>query len=82
MKTLNMADAKTLFNAGSLYRWQIERHPLADGWIVLFGVGVKCDWHWHTHVDARKGEERLFKTVDGAVSAVKEAGFKVVKLGM
>lgn len=71
-----MSVAKHEFEIGYLKSFSIDRHPLSDGWWVMLGSsgarGFLCD--------ARTKEPRLFKSLDGAVSAVESIGFKVSTL--
>ena len=77
--TMNIA--KRDFMMGYLKRFQIVRvPPLTAGrdgcWHVQLGQGES---HGYL-VDARSKEPRLFKTLDAAVKASEEIGFKVITL--
>lgn len=69
-----MALAKRDFEAGHLNVFRIERSPLGHGWQIHLGAGMS------PLVDARKNEPRTFKTLDAAVAALEEIGFKVDSL--
>lgn len=73
-----MAVAKHDFEIGYLDRYAIERSPMGDGWMLDLGSGNSRGWL----VDARSKEPRVFKSLDGAVSALEQIGFKVLLLGV
>jgi hypothetical protein len=71
---ISTPQAKRDFETGYLTTWHIERSPMADTWQVWFGSGNGAGWL----VSQRdKVNPRQFKTIDSAVSAVVEVGFKV-----
>jgi len=74
-----MADAKRDFRLGFLDIYYLERNVLAPGWRIQL-VPARSS-NSHPLVDARSKEWRLFKTLDAAVAALEEIGFKVVSLG-
>lgn len=78
MNTLNMADAKKLFENNALSKWRIDKDALSEGWVLL----IETKQGWATHTDARKNAVRVFKTIDGAVGAIREIGFQVLSLRM
>lgn len=71
-----MADAKRDFGRGYLKSFGIERYTLQMGWAVYLMDGEAVGYL----VDARTKKDRLFKTLDAAVSAVESIGFKVDRL--
>lgn len=77
MSCHTMAQAKRDFTIGYLTRWHIERVPMGGGWRVELGTGNGRGWL----ADARTKEPRVFKSLDGAVSAVEQIGFEVNFLG-
>lgn len=74
-----MADAKRDFKMGYLAQYVIDRNVLSPGWRVK--IGPERNQVLHPLVDARTKHWRLFKTLDAAVSALEEIGFKVNVLG-
>jgi len=74
-----MADAKRDFKMGYLAQYLIERNILSPGWWVK--IGPERNKVLHPLVDARTKQWRLFKSLDAAVSALEEIGFKVNVLG-
>ena len=77
MATWTMEQAKRDFRIGYLEGFHIERAPMEDGWQVhLHGGSARGPL-----VDARKKTPRLFKSLDSAVLAVEQIGFKVESLG-
>jgi hypothetical protein len=70
-----LALAKHDFETGALRHFSIARVPLSSYWCVQLG-GAPLGFL----VDARSKERRLFKTVDAAVAAVEQIGFKVFDL--
>jgi hypothetical protein len=68
-----MADAKRYRSAGFLTGWRIEADPAGEGWrIQLLSLGERSHL-----VDARQQAPRVFVSLDGAVSALKQIGFSV-----
>jgi len=72
-----MAQAKRDFQIGYLTDFQIQRAAMLSGWWVSLKGGTN---RGHL-VDARAKEPRLFKTLDAAVIALEQIGFKVEGLG-
>lgn len=69
-----MVQAKRDFAIGYLTEWRIEAAPMASrSWNVLLRAGTNRG----PLVDARTKQARVFKTLDAAVSAITEVGFKV-----
>lgn len=73
MADWTMLQAKRDFELGYLVGWQIERVSLGEGWHVALR-GVKNRGHL---IDVRSRTPRTFKTLDAAVSALTQAGFRV-----
>lgn len=72
--SITTTQAKRDFDLGYLTVWHIEKSPMADTWQVWLGSGNGAGWL----VSQRdKLNPRQFKTIDSAVSAVVEVGFKV-----
>jgi hypothetical protein len=66
--------AKREFELGYLTTWHIEKAPMAPTWQVWLGSGMSAGWL----VSQRdKANPRQFKTLESAVSAIEEVGFKV-----
>ena len=72
-----MAQAKRDFQLGYLTAYQVKRWDLASGgcpgWFVWLGQGNAAGWL----VDARSHDPRQFKTLDAAIQALEQIGFKV-----
>lgn len=73
--TWTMSEAKRDFSIGYLTDFSIVAAPFG-GWNVLLSGGSRRA----VLVDAREGESRIFKTVDAAVSALGQIGFRVESL--
>lgn len=77
MSTLTVAQAKRDYGIGYLTQYEIKRWDLTTGgrggWFVWLGKGNGAGWL----VDARHKEPRQFRTLDAAVAAVEEIGFRV-----
>jgi hypothetical protein len=70
--------AKRDFEIGYLNTFHLEKAPMADTWQVWLGAGNGAGWL----VSQRdKVNPRQFKTIDAAISAIEEIGFKVEYLG-
>lgn len=70
--------AKRDFEIGYLTTFHLEKAPMAETWQVFLGSGNGAGWL----VSQRdKTNPRQFKTIDAAVSALEEIGFKVEFLG-
>jgi len=71
--------AKRDFEIGYLNTFHIEKTPMAETWQVWLGSGNGAGWL----VSQRdKTNPRQFKTLDAAVAALEEIGFKVHYLGL
>jgi hypothetical protein len=71
--------AKRDFEIGYLNTFHLEKTPMAETWQVWLGAGNGAGWL----VSQRdKTNPRQFKTIDAAVSALEEIGFKVHYLGL
>ena len=68
-----MAQAKRDHRVGYLTRWRIEKTPEGVGWRVELGAGNGRGWL----ADARSKEPRVFRSLDGAVSALEQIGFEI-----
>lgn len=77
MATYSMAQAKRAFEMGYLRLVEVKRWDLTTGgrggWFVWLGRGNAAGWL----VDARDKEPRMFKSLDAAVSALEQVGFRV-----
>lgn len=69
--------AKRDFSIGYLETFHIERAPMVHGWHVMLKGGTNRG----PLVDAREKKPRVFKTLDAAVVALEQVGFKVESLG-
>jgi len=69
-----MAQAKRDFSIGLLTDFHIQRVVMGSGWCVWLGG---AGYHRGPLVDARSNKLREFKTLDAAVSALEQIGFKV-----
>lgn len=70
---LTMAQAKKDFERGLLLSARLEFLDIAGVWVVVFvGVG-----HEGYLIDARFKIQRMFRTLDSAVSALRSVGFQV-----
>jgi hypothetical protein len=70
--------AKRDFEIGYLNTFHLEKTPMAETWQVFLGSGNGAGWL----VSQRdKTNPRQFKTIDAAVSALEDIGFKVEFLG-
>lgn len=79
MPTYTTAQAKRDFSIGYLTDYHIQRFPMSTDWTIYFKISGNGSGYL---VDARKKEPRHFKTLDAAVSALEEVGFKVEGLFM
>ena len=71
--------AKRDFDIGYLNTFHLEKTPMFEMWQVWLGTGNGAGWL----VSQRdKTNPRQFKTIDAAVSALEEIGFKVHYLGL
>jgi len=72
-----MAQAKRDFDLGYLDRFELKRWDLTTGkrggWFIWLGRGNVASWL----IDARDHEARQFKSLDSAVAALEQIGFKV-----
>lgn len=80
MASYTMAQAKRDFEIGYLTAYEVKRWDLVtagrSGWFIWLGRGNSAGWL----VDARDREARQFKTLDAAVQALEQIGFKVESL--
>lgn len=76
---ITTTQAKHEFEIAYLNTFHIEKSPMSDTWQVWLGSGNGAGWL----VSQRdKTNPRQFKTIDAAVSALEEIGFKVIYLGL
>lgn len=68
--------AKRDFSIGYLESFYIERALLSLGWHVMLKGGTNRG----PLVDAREKKARLFKSLDAAIAALEQIGFKVETL--
>ena len=72
-----MAQAKRDYSVGYLTEYQIKRWgDFGTGWFVWLGRGNAAGWL----EEARQHEPRQFRTLDAAVQALEQIGFKVESL--
>jgi hypothetical protein len=76
MFSWTMAEAKRDFKMGHLKGFTLEREVMGDGWYLTLkhggGVGPL--------VDAREKQPRMFRSLDAAIAAAEQVGFRVVAL--
>lgn len=76
---LTVANAKRDFSIGYLRSFSILRDPLSSGWNVdIEDINGRRSFL----VDARSKTARVFKTLDAAVSALEDIGFKISSLSI
>ena len=73
MIKVTTAQAKRDHSIGFLTYFRIERAPLNTGWLIVLGEGLSEGFL----VDAARKEQRVFKSLDGAVSALEDIGFNI-----
>ena len=71
-----MAQAKRDFDSGYMESFQIVRENIGYDWNVLLKAGTNRG----PLVDARTKTARCFKSLDGAIAALEQIGFKVEAL--
>ncbi|MDP1679082.1 MAG: hypothetical protein Q8L02_02995 [Candidatus Nitrotoga sp.] len=76
MRQVTTAQAKRDHSIGFLTYFRIERAPLNTGWLIVLGEGLAQGFL----VDAARKEQRVFKSLDGAVSALQDIGFTIEAL--
>jgi len=76
METITMATAKRDFQIGYATGFYLVRVPMSTGWMVV----VKAGSAERVLVDARSKQAREFRTLDAAISAVEDIGFRVIEL--
>ncbi|MDE1335393.1 plasmid replication protein RepB [Vibrio aestuarianus] len=64
---MQIKDLKMLFDAGSLKKAQIVLAPMGSGYILLLDNHV---------LQAQRGGDRLFKSLDAAAESAARIGFK------
>ncbi|MBY7814406.1 plasmid replication protein RepB [Vibrio fluvialis] len=68
---MQIKDLRLLFDAGSLKKAQIVRAPMGTGYILLIDKHI---------VQAQRGGDRLFKSIDAAVESAHNIGFRKVEV--
>jgi dTDP-4-dehydrorhamnose 3,5-epimerase-like enzyme len=76
MADWTMAQAKRDFEIGYLTGFHFEREPMGTAWNVRLSGGSARG----CLVDDRDKSPRAFKSLDSALSAVEQIGFKVIAL--
>ncbi|MDP1595172.1 MAG: hypothetical protein Q8L80_13135 [Gallionella sp.] len=76
MRKVTTAQAKRDHSIGFLTYFRLERAPLKSGWLIVLGEGLAEGFL----VDAARKEHRVFKSLDGAVSALEDIGFTIEAL--
>lgn len=71
--SFTMAQAKRDFHSGHMETFHIQRVVLSSGWSIWLKAGTIRG----PLLAARGNEAREFKTLDAAVAAVEQIGFKV-----
>lgn len=69
--------AKNDFEIGQLSAFAIEKSPMDAGWVVLISGKTRGGY---LSTARNPKEPRVFKTIDGAVIALEEIGFRVTRL--
>lgn len=72
-----LGQAKRDFDCGYLTKFRLERAVLGEGWQIWLGEGNASCWL----SDSRTKQPRTFKSLDSAVSALEQIGFKILILG-
>ena len=67
---------KTLFDAGSLKSAIVSDAVFSEGYILIF-VGKNGDRHV---IEKQRGGERIFKTLQGALSTAYGIGFRNIEV--
>lgn len=73
LNQFTMAEAKRDLSIGYMTKFSIQKAVMGDGWEVHLIAGTNNG----PLVDARSRTARQFKTLDAAIKAVEEIGFKV-----
>ncbi|WP_281870244.1 hypothetical protein [Vibrio nigripulchritudo] len=68
---MQIKDLKLLFDAGSLKKAVVCQSPMGKGYLLM------CDKHV---MQAQRGGERVFKTIDAAVESASKVGFASVEV--
>lgn len=77
---MQLAEAKTLFDAGVLVRAVVVRVPMSSGWhLELFRKGGNKTGDG---IERQRGGFRVFTTIDAAVSAAESIGFRHVDIDL
>lgn len=79
MADWTMQQAKQDFRRGLFRSCHVERLPLDGGWTVVLVSTLPLDSSGGL-LDARKGERRLFRSLDAAVRTLEQVGFKCDRL--
>jgi hypothetical protein len=76
---MNVAKAKEYYELGLITRAGVVRDPWSTGWIVALSDEEKGKaWDLRT----ARGEVRLFKTLDAAISTIEEISGRVSSFGI
>lgn len=77
---MQLAEAKTLFDAGVLVRAVVVRAPMAAaGWhLELFKKGGKTG----DGIERQRGGYRVYATIDAAVASAEAIGFRQVEVSL
>lgn len=73
MRKVTTAQAKRDYSIGFLNKFRIERALLDTGWFIVLGEGLAEGFL----VDSARKEQRVFKSLDGAVSVLEDIGFNI-----
>ncbi len=68
---MQIKDLKLLFDGGSLKSVTVIKAPMSIGYLLM------CDRHI---LQAQRGGDRIFKTIDSAVENAQKIGFKVISV--
>ncbi|WP_158162517.1 plasmid replication protein RepB [Grimontia hollisae] len=68
---MQIKDLKLLFNAGSLKKAQVTKAPLENGFILIIDKHI---------MQAQRGGNRVFKTIDAACESASKVGFKTIEV--
>lgn len=76
---MNLAKAKEYYELSLINRVGLVRDPISGGWMVVFSDEEKGKgWELRT----ARGDVRLFKTLDAAISTVEEISGRVSSFGI
>lgn len=76
--TYTLAEAKKMFDQGLLRKFFVSRAVMhADCWVLSFNAPAAGLGGQAALVDARSGQQRVFKSLDAVLNTVEKVGFKV-----